>query len=56
MQAGRILFHGVLKMMMTVIFLTLSIVVIGVEPLAFFLTFGLMQLSYLAGGSPKVSS
>ena len=52
-EAARILLHGVLKMALTVALLVICIAVIGIEPLAFFLTFALMQLSYLVSGSRR---
>ena len=40
--------HGVLKTIFTVVLMAVGIAVIGVEPLGFFVTFAVMQLSYLA--------
>ena len=47
-SATRILLHGVLKMILTVVLMAVCIVVFGIEPLGFFVTFGLIQLAYFA--------
>ncbi len=50
LNATRLLLHGVLKTVLTIILVAVSIVVFGIEPLGFFVTLALMQLSYLASG------
>ena len=46
-NATRLLMHGVLKTLLTVTFMAVCIVAVGIERLGFFVTFALMQLSYL---------
>jgi|GEM_PF-1637613 F0F1-type ATP synthase assembly protein I len=49
-NATRLLLHGVLKSLLTLVGIALSIAYFGVEPLAFFVTFAVMQVSYVMGG------
>ena len=49
LNATRILVNGVLKMLFTIVLMGISIAVIGIEPLGFFVTFAAMQLGYLNG-------
>ena len=46
-NATRLLLHGVLKTLLTLVIMAVCIVKAGIEPLAFFVTFAVMQLSYL---------
>lgn len=46
-NAVRALAHGVMKTVLTVFMMTVCIVVVGIEPEGFFVTFALMQLGYL---------
>ncbi len=48
LNATRLLLHGVLRMVLTATFMALSIVVVGIEPAGFFVTFAVMQFAYLA--------
>lgn len=48
LNAARLLLHGVLRIVLTGTLLAVSIVVAGIEPLGFFVTFALVQLGYLA--------
>ena len=43
----RLLMHGVLKTLLTLVLVGVSIVVFTVEPLGFFVTLAVMQLAYL---------
>ena len=45
--AARILAHGVVKMLLTVVLMVLAIAVVGIEPIGFFVTLVALQLSYL---------
>lgn len=47
LNATRILLHGVIKMILTVVLMAVCIVKVGIDPLGFFVTFALMQLSYV---------
>ena len=47
-DATRLVMHGVLKTIFTVALMAVGIVVFGIEPLGFFVTFAVMQLGYLA--------
>ena len=47
-NAARLVAHGVLKTVFTMTLVALSIVVLEVHPLGFFVTLGVMQLGYLA--------
>ena len=51
LNATRLLLHGVLKTVLTVVLVAVSIVVFGIEPLGFFVTLALMQLSYLVSAA-----
>ena len=51
LHATRLLFHGVLRMVLTGVLMAVVIVSIGIEPVGFFTTFGLIQLAYLVPGS-----
>lgn len=42
----RVLLHGAVKTLLTLVLVAVCIVVFGIEPLGFFATFALMQLSY----------
>ena len=44
----RLLAHGVLKTVLTLVLMAVCIVKVGIEPLAFFVTFAVMQIGYLA--------
>ncbi len=46
-NATRLLLHGVLKMLVTFVLMAVCIVQVGIEPLAFFVTFLVMQFAYL---------
>jgi len=46
-NAQRLLLHGVLKTLLTLTLMAVCIAVIGIEPVGFFVTFAVMQLSYL---------
>ena len=46
--ATRLLMHGVLKTLLTAVFMAVAIVTFTIEPAGFFVTFAVMQLSYLA--------
>jgi len=46
-NASRLLLHGVLKMLLTFVLVAVCIVKVGIEPLAFFVTFAVMQFAYL---------
>ena len=48
LNATRLLMHGVLRMVVTGVLMAMSIIVMGIEPVAFFVTFALMQLAYAA--------
>jgi len=48
LNAARLLFHGVLRSVLTMTALALCIVLTVIEPLGFFATFAVMQLSYFA--------
>lgn len=48
LNAVRLLMHGVLRSLLTMTALALCIVLKAIEPLGFFMTFALMQLSYFA--------
>jgi F0F1-type ATP synthase assembly protein I len=52
-NATRLLLHGVLKMMLTLVFMMVCIVRVGIDPLAFFVTFAVMQLGYLTRQADK---
>ena len=47
-DATRLIMHGVMKSILTVVLMAVGIVVFEVEPAGFFVTFAVMQLSYLA--------
>lgn len=49
LNGPRLLFQGVMKMVLTMLGMAVSVVVFGVEALGFFVTFAVMQLGYLAG-------
>ncbi|MEQ8691733.1 MAG: ATP synthase subunit I [Pseudomonadales bacterium] len=49
LNATRILLHGVLKMMLTLVMVAVCIVTVGIEPMGFFVTFAALQLGYFAG-------
>ena len=46
-NATRVLAHGALKTVLTMVLVAVCIAVIGIEPLGFFVTFAVMQLAYL---------
>ena len=46
-NATRLLLHGVLKMVLTLVLMAVCIVTLGIDPLAYFVTFAVMQLGYL---------
>ena len=46
-NATKLLLHGVLRMLLTVTLMAVCIVVFTIEPVGFFATFAVMQLSYL---------
>jgi F0F1-type ATP synthase assembly protein I len=48
LDATRLLLHGVLRSLFTLTALVLCMVLVAIEPLGFFITFAVMQLSYLA--------
>lgn len=47
LNATRLVAQGVTKSIATMMFVALSIAVLGVKPLGFFVTLGVVQLSYL---------
>jgi len=47
-SATRLLMHGVLKTLLTAVLMAVAIVAFNIEPAGFFVTFAVMQLSYLA--------
>ncbi|MEM7098847.1 MAG: ATP synthase subunit I [Pseudomonadota bacterium] len=47
LNASRLLFHGVLRMVLTAVFVAVAIVVVGIEPAGFFATLCVVQLGYL---------
>ncbi len=49
-NATRLLMHAVLKTLLTITLMALCMVKLGIEPIGFFVTFAVMQLSYLFGG------
>ncbi len=53
LNAARLLLHGVLRSVLTMTALALCIVLTAIEPLGFFSTFALMQLSFLAPRKAK---
>lgn len=46
-NATRLLMHGVLKTLLTFVLIAVVIVKVGIEPVAFFVTFAVMQFAYL---------
>ena len=46
-NATRLLVHGVLKILLTLVLMAVCIVRVGIEPLAYFVTFAVMQFGYL---------
>ncbi|MEM6999804.1 MAG: hypothetical protein AAF529_03390 [Pseudomonadota bacterium] len=46
LAAMRIVLHGVQKMVLTAVLMAVCIIAVGIEPLAFFLTIVVLQLSY----------
>lgn len=48
-NAARLVFQGVMKMLLTVTLMAVSLIVLHAEPLGFFVTFASMQLGYVAG-------
>ncbi|MEM9621698.1 MAG: hypothetical protein AAF993_08625 [Pseudomonadota bacterium] len=46
-HATRLLFQGVMRMLLTATLMAVSIVAFSVEPVGFFVTFVVMQLGYL---------
>jgi len=48
LNAMRLLAHGVLRSLFTVSLITICIVRLNIDPLGFFVTFTVLQLSYLA--------
>ncbi len=48
-NATRLLMHGVLKTLLTITLMAVCMVKVEIEPLGFFVTFAVMQLSYLSG-------
>ena len=50
LNPARLLLHGVLRSLLTMTALALCIVLTVIEPLGFFTTFALMQLSFFAPG------
>ena len=46
-NATRLLLHGVLKTLLTLVLMGVCIVQVGIEPLPFFVTFAMVQISYL---------
>ena len=46
-NAARALAHGVMKMVLTVVLMTVCIAVIGIDPVGYFVTFAAMQFGYL---------
>lgn len=53
LNAPRLVFHGVLRSVLTMTALALCIVLAEIEPLGFFSTFALMQLSFFAPRKAK---
>lgn len=47
-NASRLLAQGVIKTILTAVLMAVAIVVFAIEPLGFFVTFAVMQLSYFA--------
>lgn len=52
LSATRLLLHGVLRMVLTLMLMALGIVLFKVEPVGFFVTFALIQLAYLVPIQP----
>ena len=50
-NATRILAHGVMRMLVTAMLMAVSIVVVGIEPVGFFVTFAVMQGAYFVRGN-----
>lgn len=48
-DATRLLMHAVIKTLLTVVLMAVCIVKADIAPLGFFVTFAVMQLSYLYG-------
>lgn len=46
-NAARALAHGVIKMVLTVILMTVCIAIVGIDPVGYFVTFAAMQFGYL---------
>jgi F0F1-type ATP synthase assembly protein I len=55
LNATRLLMHGVLKTILTITLMAVFMVKVVVEPIGFFVTFTVMQLSYLSGNSQPQS-
>ncbi|NOX51220.1 MAG: hypothetical protein GXP16_11910 [Gammaproteobacteria bacterium] len=49
-NATRILAHGVLRMMLTATLMALCVLVVGIEPVGFFVTFAVVHLAYILAG------
>ena len=47
-NATRLLAHGVMKMLLTGTLMALFVVVVGIAPVGFFVTFAIVQLAYFA--------
>ena len=49
MNATRLLMHGMFKTLLTMTLMGVCIVKVGIEPMAIYVTFIVMQLSYFSG-------
>jgi len=47
LDATRLLMHAVFKTLLTVVLMAVCIVKVDIAPIGFFVTFAVMQLSYL---------
>ena len=56
LNATRVLAHGAMKTVLTMVLIAVCIAVIGIEPFGFFVTFALMQLAYLFGKTEATAS
>lgn len=55
LNATRLLLHGVLKTVVTAVLVAVCIIVLGIEPVGFFVTLAAMQLGYLTGRTGRSS-
>ena len=52
LNATRLMMHGVMKIVLTIVLMALVMVKVKIEPVGFFVTFAVIQLSYLSGVLP----